>query len=51
MKKKPKILTKDLLTEIDNLVEDIQIKGVLSQKQKINSVGDERRKFRGQLVR
>ena len=38
MKKKPKILTKDLLTEIDNLVEDIQIKGVLSQKQKINSI-------------
>ena len=36
--KKPKILTKDLLTEIDNLVEDIQIKGVLSQKQKINSI-------------
>ena len=39
MKKKSKILTKkDLLTEIDNLVEDIQIKGVLSQKQKINSI-------------
>ena len=38
MKKKPKILTKDLLTEIDNLVEDIQIKGVLSQKHKINSI-------------
>ncbi|MBL07315.1 MAG: hypothetical protein CL773_05650 [Chloroflexi bacterium] len=38
MKKKPKILTKDLVNEIDKLVEDIQIKGVLSKKQKINNI-------------
>ena len=34
MKKNPKILTKDLLTEIDNLVEDIQIKGRFESKTK-----------------
>ncbi|MBA46485.1 MAG: hypothetical protein CL893_00175 [Dehalococcoidia bacterium] len=38
MKEKPKILTENLLNEIDLLVEDIQIKSVLDQKKKINTI-------------
>tara|TARA_B100001996_G_scaffold91413_1_gene68102 strand:- start:1659 stop:1979 length:321 start_codon:yes stop_codon:yes gene_type:complete len=38
MNKNPKILTKDLLYEIEKLVEDIQIKSVLDQKKKINTI-------------
>ncbi len=38
MRKKPKILTEDLVDEIDNLVEDIQVKSVLDQKVKINTI-------------
>jgi hypothetical protein len=38
MRENPKIPTKDLVCEIDNLVEDIQIKSILVQKQKIDTI-------------
>ncbi|MBP05531.1 MAG: hypothetical protein CL728_02155 [Chloroflexi bacterium] len=42
MAKKSKILTSDLLYEIDKLVEDIQIKSVLDQKKKIDTIFSEK---------